>query len=78
MWSSYKVLIKANSSPGSLGKREIAIYLWGKGTGDKSETKMMESGRGNTSFRASTGAYTLLGRVKTEEKLLPHKEFSDM
>ena len=43
---------------------------------------MMESGRGNMNFRASPGAYTLLqtmfGLVKTEEKLPPHKELSDM
>lgn len=43
--------------------------------------KVMESGRGNTNFRASAGAYTLLqtmfGLVKTEEKLSPHKELSD-
>lgn len=38
---------------------------------------MMESGRGKMSFRASTGAYTLLCPVKTEENLL-HKELSDV
>lgn len=38
----------------------------------------MESGRRNMNFRASTGAYTWLGPVKTEEKLPPHKELSDV
>lgn len=76
-WSSYKVLIKANSSPGSLGKRETTIHLFRKGTGGKPESKVMESGRRNINFRASTGAYTLLGPVKTEEKLPPHKGLSD-
>lgn len=44
--------------------------------------KMIESRIGNTNFRASAGAYTLLqsmfGLVKTEDNLLPHKELSDM
>lgn len=72
-WSSYKVLIKANSSPGSLGKR--AIHLCRKGTGGKSETKVMESGRRNMNFRASTGLTHGLALWKQKKNSLLTENF---
>ena len=60
------------------------VFVWEEIVLEENQTgaKMMESGRGNMNFRASPGAYTLLqtmfGLVKTEEKLPPHKELSDM